>query len=123
MGKNKTTVVTEVSGIDKDKLFINENKMRNLSKDIEKQLAIISDSLSNLSNSLDVLVNNKVVTGNRIDSYKSWSKRAKSQANAADKLIDSLHEKTNVDLQLYPIQLLDERIAELEKKIASLTNE
>jgi len=123
MGKNRASVVTEVSGINKDKLFINEAKMRSLSKDVEKQLAVISESLGNISTSLNTLVSKKVITGSRVDSYKSWSKRAKSQANAADKLVASLHDKTNVDLQLYPIQLLDERIAELEKKISSLTNE
>ena len=122
MGKHRTTT-TEVSGIEKDRLYINESKMRSLSKDMQKQLTVIAESLNHLSDSLNQLVSQKVVTGNRVDSYKSWSKRAKSQAIAAEKLIASLNEKCNADLQLYPIQLLDERIAELEKKIASLTNE
>ena len=122
MGKHRTTT-TEVSGIEKDRLFINEAKMRSLSKDMQKQLTVISESLEHLSESLNLLISQKVVTGNRVDSYRSWSKRAKSQAIAAEKLIASLNEKCNADLQLYPIQLLDERIAELEKKIASLTNE
>ncbi len=122
MGKHRTTT-TEVSGIEKDRLYINESKMRSLSKDMQKQLTVIAESLNHLSESLNQLVSQKVVTGNRVDSYKSWSKRAKSQAIAAEKLIASLNEKCNADLQLYPIQLLDERIAELEKKIASLTNE
>ena len=122
MGKHRTTT-TEVSGIEKDRLSINEAKMRSLSKDMQKQLIVISESLEHLSESLNLLISQKVVTGNRVDSYRSWSKRAKSQAIAAEKLITSLNEKCNADLQLYPIQLLDERIAELEKKIASLTNE
>ncbi len=122
MGKHRTTT-TEVSGIEKDKLFINEGKMRGLSKDMQKQLTVISESLNNLSDSLNKLVSSKVITGNRVDSYKSWAKRAKSQAIAADKLIASLSEKCDADLQLYPIQLLDDRISELEKKIASLTKE
>ena len=114
---------TEITGIDKDELFINETKMRGLAKDMQKQLEIISSSLYNISGSLNQLMSQKIVTGNRLASYKSWSKRAKAQAIAAEKLISTLTDKTNEDLQLYPIKLLDERIAELEKKIASLTNE
>ncbi len=114
---------TEITGIDKDVLYINESKMRGLSKDMQKQLEIISDSLYNLNSSLNYLISQKIVTGNRLNSYKSWAKRAKSQAIAAEKLITTLNEKCNEDLQLYPIKLLDERIAELEKKIASLVNE
>lgn len=114
---------TEITGINKDVLYINEAKMRGLSKDMQKQLEVISDSLYNLNSTLNFLISQKIVTGNRVNSYKSWAKRAKSQAIAAEKLITTLNEKCNEDLQLYPIKLLDERIAELEKKLASLMNE
>ena len=114
---------TEITGINKDVLYINEAKMRGLSKDMQKQLEIISDSLYNLNSTLNFLISQKIVTGNRVNSYKSWAKRAKSQAIAAEKLIITLNEKCNEDLQLYPIKILDERIAELEKKLASLMNE
>ena len=123
MGKKNSTTKIEVTGINKDHLYINESKMRTLSKDMQKQLGILSESLSNIHVSLNKLVNHKVVKGSRLDKFRGLSKKAKAQSIAADKLMNTLTDKCSEDLQLYPIQLLDERIAELEKKIASLTNE
>jgi len=119
MGKGKTTTI-EVSGIKKDRLYIHENKMKGISKDMQKQLTIISDSLLSINGTLNKLINHNVIKGNRVDSFKSCSKKAKDQAIAADKLKMTLSEKYDDDLRAYPIKLLDERIDDLEKKIANL---
>ena len=86
----KKEISIEVSGIEKEPLYINEVKMRALSKDMQKHLDVIAKSLNQINDTLTKLVNKKVVTGNRVDSYKSWAKRAKAQSIAAEKLIQTL---------------------------------
>ncbi len=112
----------EITDIDNDRLFVNDVKVKSITKDMQKQLDIVRISFMNINNSLNQLVNQKVIKGSRLDAVKNLSKKAKSQATATEKLKDTLIQKSTEDMQLYPIQLLDERIAELEKKIENLIN-
>ena len=51
---------------------------------------------------------------------KAWAKKSKEQASNAEKLKVKVLNKYALDVKNYPIQLLDLRISELEKKISEL---
>lgn len=123
MSKKKTDHYSlDLSSLDKNNLFVNDVKLTSLSKDMQRQLDVIHLSLSNINVNLNKLINQKVFKGNKAETLKGLSKKAKSQAGAAVKLKKTLVDDVNSDLQLYPLKVLDERISELEKKISSLTN-
>ena len=123
MSKKKTDHYSlDLSSLDKNNLFVNDVKLNSLSKDMQRQLDVIHLSLSNINVNLNKLINQKVFKGNKAETLKGLSKKAKSQAGAAVKLKKTLVDDVNSDLQLYPLKVLDERISELEKKISSLTN-
>ena len=109
-----------ISDIDREHIFINDKKVKNIEKDMEKQLDVVRSSLLNINSLLNRCVNLKIVKGSRIDVYKGWARKAKTQRHSAEKAKVSLSEQYSADLINYPIKLLDERINELEKKIADL---
>ncbi len=123
MSKKKSDLYSlDLSSLDKNNLFVNEVKLNSLSKDMQRQLDVIHMSLTNINVDLNKLINQKVFKGNKAETFKGLSKKAKSQAGAALKLKKSLIDDVASDIQLYPLKVLDERISELEKKIANLTN-
>ena len=122
MSKNNNRYSLDLKSIDKNTLFVNEVKLNSLSKDMQKQLDVIGTSLTNINCNLNKLINKNVFKGNKADTLKGISKKAKAQASAADKLKKSLINDIAADIQLYPLKVLDERISALEKKIASLDN-
>ncbi len=113
----------DLSAIDRDNLYVNETKLHSLTKDIDKQLNTIVLSLNNISVNINKLINQKVFKGNKAETMKGLSKKAKSQSGAADKLRKDLCDKVNEDIQYYPIKILDDRISELERKINMITKE
>lgn len=122
MSKNNNRYSLDLNSIDKNTLFVNEVKLNSLSKDMQKQLDVIGTSLTNINCNLNKLINKNVFKGNKADTLKGISKKAKAQASAAEKLKKSLINDITADIQLYPLKVLDERISALEKKIASLDN-
>ena len=112
-----------MSILDKNNLYVNEVKLDSFSKDMEKQLNTIVLSLNDISVNINKLINQKVFKGNKAETLKGLSKKAKSQSSAADKLRKDLCDKVNEDIQFYPIKILDDRISELERKINNLTKE
>jgi polyhydroxyalkanoate synthesis regulator phasin len=124
MGKyNLGSVSTEVKGIHKDVFYMNEAKAKRTVNDIIKQLESMEASLINIHLFLNQSVSCGVVKGIRAKSYKGWARKAKSQANAIEKLKNNLIASFNEDLRNYPLKLLDDRIAELERRISNMTNE
>jgi len=122
MGKyNLGPVSTEVNhSINKNSLFVNEAKANPVEKDMEEQLEIIRCSFIKIQELLNRTVNLGLVKGTRAEVFRGWAKKAKSQATSAEKLRNTLVEKYAEDVKNYPIQMLDNRIAELERKISSL---
>ena len=106
--------------IDRNTLFVDERKTKKIVDDMEKQLDIIRISFSNISMLLHKSIKCGVVKGSRADTFRGWARKAKSQSNSVSKLNSMLDENYSNDIRSYPIQLLDMRIAELEKKIAKL---
>ena len=119
LGKSTKEVQNKIV---KDKLSINEAKAKTLVKDIDKQLDNISDSLHKINNILNRSVSIGLIKGSKGNSFKSWAKKSKGQADNAIKLKTRLDESFETDVREYPIKLLDQRIAELEKKIESMSN-
>lgn len=114
---------TVVNGVDKNNLYLNDNKAKKVVNDLYKQLDAMSASLINVHLLLNQCVACGMVKGVRVKTYKAWARKAKSQANAIDKLKESIHSRFEDDLRNYPLKLLDDRIAELERRIASMSQE
>ena len=123
MGKyNLGKVTKEVSSrIDKKNLYVNEKKAEPIVKDMEKQLTRIRASLLKINLLLNESTSSKMVKGSRATVFKGWAKKAKSQATTAENLKVLLEASYKHDVDKYPIKMLDDRIAELEKRIMALT--
>lgn len=119
LGKSTTTVQNKIT---KDTFYLNESKCNNIIKDIDNQLDSISSSLHKINNILNRTVSIGVVKGTKANSFKSWAKKSKSQGDNALKLKEKINSKYSLDVKDYPIRILNERIAELERKIASMNN-
>ena len=106
----------------KEGIFINEVKSDPIIKNIIKELDDISVSLQKINIILNRSVNIGIIKGNKANTFKAWARKSKEQANNSLKLQEKVITKYNKDVKDYPIKLLDERIAELEKKIAMMSN-
>ena len=123
MGKYNLGKVTEEvsSRIDKKNLYVNEKKAEPIVKDMEKQLTRIRTSLLKINLLLNESTSSKMVKGSRATVFKGWAKKAKSQATTAENLKVLLEASYKHDVDKYPIKMLDDRIAELEKRIVELS--
>jgi len=124
MGKYNLGKATTKQGekIINEGIYINEGKANILVKDINKQLDNVSLSLHKITILLNHAASLGLVKGARSTAFKGWARKSKSQADNALRIKEKLEVKYNEDVKNYPIKLLDERIAELEKKIQELTN-
>ena len=118
LGKSTTKIQEKIT---KEGIYINEVKADPIIKNILKELDGISTSLQKINITLNRSVNIGVVKGTKANTFKSWARKSKEQANNALKLKEKISTKYNKDVKDYPIKLLDERIAELEKKIAMMS--
>lgn len=118
LGKSTTKICSKLT---KDELYLNEVKADSVVKNILKELDGVSNSLQKINIALNRTVKLGVVKGNKANTIKSWAKKSKEQANNALKLKEKVSVKYEKDTKDYPIKLLDDRIAELEKKIAMMS--
>lgn len=118
LGEVSTTISNQIR---RDRIYIDEKKAEPLINDIAYQLDTLKKSFGHIQVLINQAVNAGVVSGKRADAFKSWAKKAKSQANNSEKLKDNFMKKYQEDLNCYPIQLLDDRISELERKIEKLS--
>ena len=125
MGKYNLGVSnTEVSyKINKNELFVDDAKSGIIVSNIHSQLDEIHASLLNIHSILNQLVKEYYVRGARVDVFKGWAKKSKSQASSAKKLDDLLTSEYSKALKEYPLKLLDDRIAELERKMSKMSDE
>lgn len=118
LGKSTTRVG---NNLNKNDLYINEVKADPIVKNILKELDDINSSLQKINIILNRSVKIEAVKGSKARSFKAWARKCKEQANNALKLKEKVSTKYNKDVKDYPIKLLDDRIAELEKKIAMMS--
>lgn len=119
LGKSTTRMGTKLT---KGELYLNEVKTEPIIKNILKELDGISVSLQKINIILNRSAKIGAVKGNKASTFKAWGRKSKSQADSALKLKEKASTKYNKDVKDYPIKLLDDRIAELEKKIAAMGN-
>lgn len=124
MGKyNLGKSTTKMGGkLTKDELYLNEVKTEPIVKNILKELDDINNSLQKINIILNRSVKIGTVKGSKANTFKAWARKSKEQANNALKLKEKVSTKYEKDVRDYPIKLLDDRIAELEKKIAMMSN-
>lgn len=124
MGKYNLGKSTTKMGVKlvKEGIYINEVKADPLIRNIIKELDEVSTSLQKINIILNRSVNIGVVKGNKANTFKSWARKSKEQATNALKVKEKVCTKYDKDVRDYPIKLLDDRIAELEKKIAMMSN-
>ena len=118
LGKAKVEIQNQIT---KDRLYVNEAKANSIVKDIDSKLDNVATSFNKINNILNRTVTMGMIKGTRGNSFKSWAKKSKSQASNALKLKEKMNEKYSDDVKDYPISLLNERIEELERKIASMS--
>ena len=118
LGKSTTKMGTKLA---KDQMYLNEVKADPIINNISKGLDGISTSLQKINIMLNRTVKLGAIKGSKAITFKSWARKSKAQANNVLKIKDKVTTKYNKDVKDYPIKLLDDRIAELEKKIAMLS--
>ena len=120
-GKNYSATISKITKYtDKSKLNV-ESKTKKVIDDLLVQFNIIDESLNSISLILDKSIDYEVVNKARINVFKELKRKTKLQAAAVRKLGDILCEKYDEDVRNYPIKLLNDRIAEVEAKLAKLT--
>lgn len=118
LGKSTSKVK---DGVNSAGIYINEAKATPVVGFIDEELGDISNSLNKINNILNRAVSIGAIKGARANTFKSWAKKSKAQATNAGKIKDKLDTTYAIDVKEYPIKLLDARIAELERKLASIS--
>lgn len=119
LGKSTSKVLSTVSS---EGIYLNEAKSDKIVKNSLKELDNISDSLSKVNIILNKAAGLGILSNSRSNTFKAWAKKSKEQANNALKVREKLDNNYSMDVKNYPIKLLDDRIAELERKIADMSN-
>ena len=120
LGEARRKVNEEVKD---SKLSINKAKVDYLTGHVDSQLDIIRNSLLNINNIMNQIINKKVVATSRLDVIRGWSRKCKSQAKEAEKLkgnlsgyyIGALEKSSNI--------ILDDYIDEIQKKLEAIIKE
>ena len=107
--------------VDKSEVYINEKKAKSIISDISEQLDIIEISLNSISDIISKSIELGVASKSKSEAFKELKKKVKFQANATSKLNQLLSKDYNEDLRNYPLKLLNDRIAEIEKRLAELS--
>lgn len=115
----KTNILLH-DNMNKKKLSLDAEKMEPLKKNILKSLETIHKSLSDL----DVILNKMALKKSFSDEYNIFAqqcaKKCVSQAQSVRTLIDNFEIKYNDDYKSILIQDLDDRISDIERRIAMM---
>ena len=120
LGKSNSVVSEK---LDKNNLFVVEKKSKKVVYNIDKNLELIADSMTNIEKLLNKTLSTTKVSSSRIKVFRLWSRKCKSQANSAEKLREKLVNGYEEDVRTYPLKKLEDRIKELEARISQLDEE
>lgn len=93
-------------------LYVNKKEADKLISNITKELEKISKSLSSVGTDMSVLSNSNNLT--------KISKKCLDQCQEANNIIELIKNEYNNDLKDYAIDLLNQRISDLEKQISKM---
>ena len=105
LGKSNSVVSEK---LDKNNLFVDEKKSKKVVYNIDKNLELIADSMTNIEKLLNKTLSTTKVSSSRIKVFRLWSRKCKSQANSAEKLREKLVNGYEEDVRTYPLKKLEE---------------
>jgi hypothetical protein len=106
--------------MDRKNLSLDRRKADPFKKNIDKQLGIIQKTLSELEVTLNRMSMKRLFTDDHHSLSMQCAKKCASQAQSAKSLMANLDLKYMDDEKMILISELDERITEVEKRIAEL---
>lgn len=117
LGKSNSVINEQMT---KDNLFIDEKRCSKLEQSINKNLELVEQSMLSIEKLLNKSLSSGAVSSSRIKIFKSWSRKCKSQANSSNRLREKIENSYEADINYYPIKVLEDKINNLEEKIAQL---
>ena len=106
--------------MDRKNLSLDRRKADPFKKNIDKQLGIIQKTLSELEVTLNRMSMKRLFTDDHHSLSMQCAKKCSSQAQSAKSLMANLDLKYMDDEKMILISELDDRITEVEKRIAEL---
>ena len=106
--------------MDRKNLSLDTRKADPLKKNIDKQLEVIQKTLSELEVTLNRMSMKRLFTDDHHSLSMQCAKKCASQAQSARSLMSNFDLKYMDDQKMILISELDERITEVEKRIAEL---
>ena len=106
--------------MDRKNLSLDRRKADPFKKNIDKQLGIIQKTLSELEVTLNRMSMKRLFTDDHHSLSMQCAKKCASQAQSAKSLMANLDLKYMDDEKMILISELDDRITEVEKRIAEL---
>ena len=114
---------TKVTGIDSKNLLVNDLELNAIESNIEKQLDNVRLSLIHISDLLYKSVNMKYVKSSRIQIFKGWARKAKSQSQICEKLEKEFADNYKNDLHDYTLLIIDDYLNDLKREINNVRGE
>lgn len=116
--KTNNNSQSKLSGkINKNELYIDQEKTAKLLDDIKKQLDIIDSTYEKIGNNLNKAIEKGMVKNKYHNLVKGWAKKCIGETPSIDKTIIEIDKLYQEDVFNYKVSILDKRIAELEKII------
>lgn len=105
---------TIMSTVSKDVLYLDASKAESITENIQKSLTKIATQFENCAKAIDKAGKS---SGDIKTQFAKLSKSCKNQASYAKNKCKTLQSKFQADTQEYTVQLLTNRLTELEAKV------
>lgn len=108
--------------VNSNTLYIDKNAMDIIKANLKKDMASIDKSWEDLYTITSKTVKNKTFAGNTEKAFNNLAKKAKTRANKCVSQSKTLSAKIKEATDKYEMNLLNDRISELEAKLNTLIN-
>lgn len=106
----------------KGDVYLDKPRAESIKNDMIKQFDNITASLTQINADLNKAVAKKVVKGSYAEAFKGWSKKCKAQATASKQRRTTLSSKFGESVRLFSMKLLEDKIADLLRRVTALEN-